>query len=102
VRSKIEHIFGEEMSGTYTRASTELNIFLLAYIIYLSNLAIPQGPRQLAGLQLFNSYNILHTSIDVLAERIKQFNQLYIQDLHLATASYPLLDTNNLTSFTDI
>ena len=35
---------------------------------------MPRGPRQLAGLQLFNSYNILYTSIDVLAERIEQFN----------------------------
>jgi len=71
VYSKIEHIFSEEMLGAYTRTSTELNIFLLTYTIYLSNLAIPQGPRQLAGLQLFNSYNILYTSVDVLVERIK-------------------------------
>ena len=74
MRSKIEYIFGKEILGAYTRASIELDIFLLAYIIYLSNLAIPQGPRQLVGLQLFNSYNILCTSIDVLVERIKQFN----------------------------
>jgi len=71
VRSKIEYTFSEEILGTYTRASTELNMFLLTYTIYLSNLAIPRGPRQLVGLQLFNSYNILYTSIDILAERIK-------------------------------
>ena len=69
--SKIEYIFSEEILGAYTRASIELNIFLLAYTIYLSDLAIPRGPRQLAGLQLFNSYNILRTSVDVLVERIK-------------------------------
>jgi len=40
MRSKIEHTFSKEMLSAYTRASTELNIFLLAYIIYLSNLAI--------------------------------------------------------------
>jgi len=50
VRSKIEYIFGEEMSGAYTRASIKLNIFLLTYTIYLSDLAIPRGPRQLVGL----------------------------------------------------
>ena len=50
MRSKIEYTFSKEMSGAYTRASTELNIFLLTYTIYLSNLAIPQGPRQLVGL----------------------------------------------------
>ena len=50
VYSKMEYIFSKEMLGTYTRASTELNIFLLTYIIYLSNLAILQGPRQLVGL----------------------------------------------------
>ena len=71
MRSKIEYTFGEEILGTYTRASTELNMFLLTYTIYLSNLAIPRGPGQLAGLQLFNSYNILRTSVDVLAERIE-------------------------------
>ena len=41
VCGKIEYIFGEEMSGTYTWASTELNMFLLAHTIYLSNLAMP-------------------------------------------------------------
>jgi len=40
VRGKIEHIFSKEILSTYTRASTKLNIFLLTYIIYLSNLAI--------------------------------------------------------------
>ena len=50
VRSKIEYTFSEEILDAYTRASTELNIFLLTYIIYLSNLAIPRGPRQLVGL----------------------------------------------------
>ena len=102
VCGKIEYIFGEEMSGAYMQASMELNMFLLTYIIYLSNLAILRGPRQLAGLQLFDSYNILRTSIDILVKRIEQFNQLYIQDPHSATTSYPLLDTDNLTSFTDI
>ncbi|XTI93487.1 hypothetical protein V2W45_1253232, partial [Cenococcum geophilum] len=50
VRSKIEYIFSEEILGAYTWAFTELNMFLLVYIIYLSNLAMPRGPRQLAGL----------------------------------------------------
>jgi hypothetical protein len=50
VYSKIEYIFSEEILGTYIYASTELNIFLLTYTIYLSNLAILRGPRQLAGL----------------------------------------------------
>jgi hypothetical protein len=50
VCGKIEYTFSKEILGTYTRASIELNMFLLAYIIYLSNLAIPQGPRQLVGL----------------------------------------------------
>ena len=50
MRGKIEYIFSKEILGAYIWASTELNIFLLAYIIYLSNLAIPRGPRQLAGL----------------------------------------------------
>jgi hypothetical protein len=45
VCSKIEYIFSEEILGAYTRASIELNMFLLTYTIYLSNLAIPRGPR---------------------------------------------------------
>jgi len=40
VYGKIEYIFSEEILGAYTRASTELNMFLLTYTIYLSNLAI--------------------------------------------------------------
>jgi hypothetical protein len=43
-------MFSEEILGAYTQASIELDIFLLTYTIYLSNLAILQGPRQLAGL----------------------------------------------------
>ncbi|XTI87264.1 hypothetical protein V2W45_1208257, partial [Cenococcum geophilum] len=42
VRGKIKYIFSEEILGAYTRAFTELNIFLLTYTIYLSNLAIPR------------------------------------------------------------
>ena len=40
VRSKIEYIFGEEMLGAYTWASIELDMFLLTYTIYLSDLAM--------------------------------------------------------------
>jgi len=71
VRGKIEYTFSKEMLGAYIRAFTELNIFLLTYTIYLSNLAMPRGPGQLVGLQLFNFYNILYTGVDILVERIK-------------------------------
>ena len=40
LRSKIEYIFSKEMLGAYTQAFIELNIFLLTYTIYFSNLAI--------------------------------------------------------------
>jgi len=50
VCGKIEHIFSEEILDAYTLASTELDMFLLTYTIYLSNLAILRGPGQLAGL----------------------------------------------------
>ena len=50
VHDKMEHIFGKKMSGVYMRASMELNMFLLAYTIYLSDLAMLWGPGQLAGL----------------------------------------------------
>src|SRR6266702_7244803 len=100
--SKIEHIFGEEMLGAYTQASTELDMFLLAYTIYSSDLAVPQGLKQLAGLKLFNFYDILYINVNNLAEKIKEFNRIYIWDLHLAITSYPPLDINDLTGFVDI
>ena len=40
VHSKIKYIFSKEMLSVYIQASTELNIFLLAYMIYLSDLAM--------------------------------------------------------------
>ena len=40
VRGKMEYIFSKEISGAYTRAFMELNIFLLTYTIYLSDLAM--------------------------------------------------------------
>ncbi|XTI95264.1 hypothetical protein V2W45_1212426, partial [Cenococcum geophilum] len=39
VRGKIKHIFSKEILSTYPQASIELNMYILAYIIYLSNLA---------------------------------------------------------------
>ena len=74
LRSKIEHIFSEEMLGIYTQVSIELDMFLFTYTIYFNDLVIPQGLEQLASLKLFNSHNILYTSINNLVEKIKEFN----------------------------
>ena len=50
VCGKMKHTFGKEMLGAYIWAFIELDMFLLTYTIYLSDLAMLQGPRQLAGL----------------------------------------------------
>jgi hypothetical protein len=98
----MEHVFGEEMSGAHTRASTELDMFLLASILSSSGLSMPRSSRQLAGLQLFDSHDILRTGVDVLAEKIKDFNRVHIQDPRSTVASYPPLDADDLAGFVDI
>ena len=40
IRSKKGYTFNKEILDAYIRASIELNIFILIYTIYLSNLAI--------------------------------------------------------------
>jgi hypothetical protein len=102
LRGKMEHTFGEEMPGAHTHASVELDMFLLAYTLYSSDLAAPRNPGQLVGLQLFDSHDIFRTGVDVLAERVTQFNELHVQDPHSVAASYPLPDADDLTGFADI
>jgi hypothetical protein len=101
-RRLIEPVFGEEMSGAHTRASTELDMFLLASILFSSGLSMPRGSRQLAGLQPFDSHDILRTGVDVLAEKIKDFNRVHIQDPRSTVASYPPLDADDQPGFVDI
>ena len=100
--SKIEYIFSKEMLSAYIRAMADLNIFILAWNLYSSNLAILQQQVQLVGLGLFNSYNIFSTRVEVLARKVNEFNQVYIQGLYLVTTSYSPLDIEDLASFTDI
>ena len=38
--SKIEYIFGKEILGTYIQVKVDLNIFILAWNLYSSNLVI--------------------------------------------------------------
>ena len=98
----MEHTFGEEISGTYTQAEADLNIFTLTQNLYSSNLATPQQPAQLAGLRLFNSHNIFNTKMEVLAKKVNEFNQVHIQDPRLVTTFYPPLNIKDLASFADI
>ena len=47
------------MPGTYTTAAVLSNMFLLACILFTSDLAEPQNAEQLAGIKFFYFYNIL-------------------------------------------
>jgi hypothetical protein len=40
--------------------------------------------------------------VDVLAEKIKDFNRVHIQDPRSTVASYPPLDADDLAGFVDI
>jgi len=52
-------MFSEHILGTYTTTAVLLDIFLLAYTLFTSDLAKPRSTKQLAGRKFFNSYNIL-------------------------------------------
>ena len=62
------------MSGAHMQAKTDFNIFTFAWNLYSGNLVTPQQPAQLAGLCLFNSYNIFSTEVEVLVRKVNKFN----------------------------
>ena len=47
------------MPGTYTTATTLLDMFLLIYTLFTSDLAKLQSAEQLASKKFFDFYNIL-------------------------------------------
>ncbi len=102
LRSKMEYIFGEEMLGAYMRAKADFNIFTLAQNLYSGNLVTLWQPAQLAGLRLFNSYDIFSTGVEVLIKKVNKFNQVYVRDPRLVVTSYPPLDIEDLASFANI
>ena len=56
---KVEAIFSKYIPRTYTTAATLLDIFLLAYTLFTSDLAEPRNAEQLTNKKFFNFYNIL-------------------------------------------
>jgi hypothetical protein len=78
LHKKVKAIFGEYMPGIHITTAALPDIFLLTYTLFTLDLAKPQSTRQLAGKKFFNSHNILQEGIEVLADKIDQFNQQHI------------------------
>jgi len=74
LHSKIEYIFGKEMSNAHMWAEADLNMFTLAQNLYSGNLVILWQPAQLAGLRLFNFHNIFSTGVEILVKKVNKFN----------------------------
>ena len=58
------------MPRTYTTTAILLDIFLLTYTLFTSDLAEPQSTKQLTSRKFFNFYNILQKGIEVLANKV--------------------------------
>ena len=103
-RSKFdEHLPPNKVAALrHTQAKADLNMFTLTQNLYSGNLATPRQPAQLAGLHLFNSYDIFSTGVEVLAKKVNKFNQVHMRGPRLVATSYPPLDIEDLAIFADI
>ncbi len=67
------------MPGHHTVADATLDMFLLAHNLFADELAEPRSQGQLAGfMAFFDSQNILHAGMEMLADKISVFNQHHV------------------------
>lgn len=89
LRTLIEGIFGETMSGAHTTASATLDMFTLARNIFTGDLAMPRDASIMGGYRnVFESQDIIQIGLDKLEEKVEYFNQNYTQRSALSRGSY--------------
>ena len=102
LRKKVEATFGEHMPGTHTTAAALPDMFLLARTVFTSDLAEPRSTEQLTGMRFFDSYNILQKGIEVLADKVDQFNQQHVRQLDTVQGAYPSGNLDDVNGFANI
>ena len=78
VRNRLEGVFGETMSGAHTSAAAVPDMFLLAWTLFVGGYAKAMVNNTRAASHMFDSLDILQAGMDVLEERVDQFNQQYV------------------------
>jgi hypothetical protein len=87
--TRLEGIFGQEMSGTHTTASATLDMFTLARNIFTGDLATPREASIIGGYRNdFMSQDIVRIGLDKLEEKVAYFNQNYTRRSALSHGSY--------------
>jgi hypothetical protein len=98
----MESTFGENMPDTHTSATAVPDMFLLARTLFAENLAEPRDLTQITGLQLFDSHDILRTGMDLLEEKVIQFNQQHVRLPSSLNTFYPSAGLDDIDEFADI
>ena len=89
LRTRLEGIFGQEMSGAHTTASATLDMFTLARNIFTGDLATPREASIMGGYRnVFMSQDIVRIGLDKLEEKVAYFNQNYTRRSALSQGSY--------------
>jgi len=78
VRNQFESTFGETMTGQHTTTAAVPDMFLLAWTLFVDGYAEARRNSSSAASHLFDSLDIFQTGMDVLEERVDQFNRQYI------------------------
>ena len=78
VRSQFEGVFGEAMSGLHTSTAVIPDMFLLAWTLFVGGYAEAGRNNTKAVSRMFDSLDIFQAGMDVLEERVDQFNQQHI------------------------
>lgn len=78
VRNQLESVFGETMSGSHTSADAVPDMYLLAWTLFIGGFAEASKNNTRAASRMFDSLDIIQAGMDVLEERVDQFNQQYV------------------------
>ncbi len=102
LRTKLEDVFGEDISGHHTVADAILDMSFLAHNLFIDGLAEPRNKEQLAGFTgFFDSRDILREGMNILAEKVGIFNQHHVQRTGIAII-YPSVTADSAGNFADI
>ena len=101
LRSQLEGFFGEDMPSTHTSVEAIPDMFFLAWTLFQGDYAEPRDQLLLAGTRMFDSYDIFQAGMDVLEEKVEQFNSQYVRQSTPLGPAAPAND-NDYDGFVDI
>lgn len=91
------------MSSSYTSAQALNDMFLLAWVMYSGGYAESKNKSAVDETAMFDSQDIFQTGMDVLEEKVDQFNCQYTR---LMVIPSTLLNTNDVdtdpSTFADV